>query len=102
MTSNVPAPLFDAPKILEQYLAGKNTKMVAEELGTRPEKLVYWLSKNAEEDWKAAQFLKAIQRKDKADEQIEKAEDLFQLRAGGDDAEVGPVGPGASVPANLW
>lgn len=80
MTANVPAPLFDAKQILDSYLEGKSTDEVAVELGTSREKLVYWLTKNAEEDWKMAQFLKAINLKDKANAQLSSAEDLFQLR----------------------
>ena len=70
---------FDAKAILVRYLEGQRTEDIASTLGTNREKLVYWLVKHAEEDWRGAQFLRAIRRKEEAEDAIDAAKDMLEL-----------------------
>jgi hypothetical protein len=80
MTVNLPAPeWFDPQKILEQVLAGKRTHDIAQELGVTREKLVYQLATKATEEWKAAQLVRDIRRKEEAEDEIDNAQDMLQL-----------------------
>jgi len=75
------APLSKVePKdVLDRYLAGETGPQIAESLGVTKQALSYWLSETAEQEWKAAQFVKAYNRKEEADELIETASNPLDL-----------------------
>lgn len=75
------APLskLNPKDILELYLAGQTSPEIAKGLGVTPQALSYWLLSKAEDDWRAAQLVKAITRKDKADELLERADNPLDL-----------------------
>lgn len=75
------APLskLNPKDILELYLAGQTSPEIAKGLGVTPQALSYWLLSKAEDDWRAAQLVKAITRKDKADEMLETANNALDL-----------------------
>ena len=75
------APLKDAdPKeVLDLYLAEKSTKEIAEGYGVTRSALNQWLLKTVEDDWKQAQVLKALKRKEDAEDAIETAPDALSL-----------------------
>jgi hypothetical protein len=88
MAENVPAttsrqlaPLskVDPKDILERYLAGETGPQIAQSLGVTKQALSFFLISKAEEDWRAAQLVKAIDRKDRADELIETADNALDL-----------------------
>lgn len=75
------APLKDVdPKaVLERYLAGETGPQIAASLGVTKQALSYWLISKGEEDWRAAQLVKAIDRKERADEMLETADNPLDL-----------------------
>lgn len=81
MTENLPAnpSWFDPQKILAQVLEGKRTHDIADELGVSREKLVYFLTTRAPEDWKASQLLRDLKRKEEAEDAIDSAKDALEL-----------------------
>ena len=75
------APLskLDPREILERYLAGETGPQIAQSLGVTKQALSFWLISKGEEDWRAAQLVKAIDRKERADELIETADNALDL-----------------------
>lgn len=69
------APLksVDPQDVLERYLAGETGPQIAQSLGVTKQALSHWLSLKAETEWKQAQFVKAYNRKEEAEEELEKA-----------------------------
>jgi hypothetical protein len=75
------APLksVDPKSVLERYLAEESTHQIAKSLGVTRSGLNYWLLKVAEDEWKSAQVVKALKRKEDAEEAIETAADALTL-----------------------
>lgn len=73
---------LDPKDILERYLNGETSPQIAASYEVTKQALSLWLLSKAEDDWKAAQLVKAIDRKDKADEYIETAKDMLDLTRG--------------------
>jgi transposase-like protein len=77
---NLPVPAwFDPKRIIAEILEGKRTEDIARGLGVSREKLVYHLTTRAPEDWKAAQFLRSLKRKEEAEDEIDAADDMLKL-----------------------
>lgn len=72
----------DPKDILERYLNGESTPQIAASFGVTKQALSLWLITKAENDWKASQLVKAIERKDKAEELIETAATMLDLTRG--------------------
>lgn len=72
----------DPRDILERYLNGESTPQIAASFGVTKQALSLWLITKAENDWKASQLVKAIERKDKAEELIETAATMLDLTRG--------------------
>jgi hypothetical protein len=74
-------PLKDikADHILARYLAEESTKEIAASLGVTRAALNYWLLEYAEKEWKAAQVVKALKRKEQAEDDMETAADPLTL-----------------------
>lgn len=69
-----------SPKtVIERYLAGERTEDIAKTYGVTRQGLGWYLRKHAEEDWKEAQVILAIERKDKAEEGLDSASDVLSL-----------------------
>lgn len=62
---------LDAEAILEQYLSEKTTSHIAKELGVRRKTLVAWLRATNPKRWKEVQVIRALVRKEDADEDLE-------------------------------
>jgi hypothetical protein len=75
------APLknLDPKIVLERYLAEESTQDIAKSLGVTRSGLNYWLLRTAEEEWKNAQVVRAIKRKQDAEEEMDTAADPFTL-----------------------
>ena len=82
MTKNLPAnpEWFDPQKIMAQILEGKRTHDIAQELGVTREKLVYHLTTKAAEEWKTSQLLRDLRRKEEAEDEIDSAKDVLELK----------------------
>lgn len=75
------APLrnVDPKSVLDRYLAGETGPQIAQSLGVTKQALSHWLANVAEAEWKSAQFVKAFNRKEQADELIETASNPLDL-----------------------
>lgn len=78
------APLKAAnPKdVLNRVLNEESTKDIAASYGVTRSALNQWLLANAEEDWKAAQVIRAYKRKEEAEEELDLAQDSLSLARG--------------------
>ena len=68
--------------ILERYIAGATSTEIAKDLGVTRQGLAWWMRKHAEEDWKEAQVIQAVERKEKAESELESATDALSLARG--------------------
>lgn len=66
-------------EILERYLAGETSTQIAETMGVTRAALSFYLLKHAEEQWKDAQVVKAIRRKEDAEVSLDDAKDVFEV-----------------------
>lgn len=75
------APLKDVKpdNVLERYLAGETSPQIAQSLGVTKQALSHWLISNAEGEWKSAQLVKALTRKDEAEELMDSASNPLDL-----------------------
>jgi hypothetical protein len=69
----------DPMDILKRYLSDESTQTIAGSYGVTRQALVQWLLRNAEEPWKEAQVARAIARKEKAEDEMELAQDPLTL-----------------------
>jgi hypothetical protein len=79
MTQFVAKIKADPKDILDRYLKGETSTQIAETLNVTRAGLSYWLLKNAEEQWKDAQVVKAIRRKEDAEIALDEAKDVFEV-----------------------
>lgn len=81
LPQDLPVPeWFDAQAILAQLVEGKRTEDIAACLDVSREKLVYFLRTRAPEDWKEAQVIRSIRRKEEAEDEIDTAGDMLELQ----------------------
>ena len=75
------APLKDIdPKhVLDRYLGEETGPQIAKSLGVTRAALSLFMLKHAEEQWKDAQLVKAIQRKEQAEELMDRADNALDL-----------------------
>ena len=75
------APLakIDPKHVINRYLAGESTTEIAQSLGVTRTGLNFWLLKHAEADWKESQIIKAIGRKESAEDEMDGAQDTLSL-----------------------
>ena len=74
-----PLKKVKAETILARYLAEESTAEIAKSLGVTRSALNYWLLEHAEREWKSAQIVKALKRKEEAEDEMEKAADALVL-----------------------
>lgn len=60
-------------------MGGETTTQIADSLGVTRQGLGWWLRKHAEEDWRQAQIILAIERKEKAEDDLASAADALSL-----------------------
>ncbi len=75
------APLKDLdPKdVLQRFLAEETGAQIAQSLGVTRAALSYFMLKHAEQEWKDAQVTKAIIRKEKAEDLMDRADNALDL-----------------------
>jgi hypothetical protein len=79
--SSLPVPAwFNSKAVIAEFLEGKRTEEIAVGFGVTREKLVYFLTKHSPEDWKEAQVIRAIKRKEEGEQEMDDAGDMLQLR----------------------
>ena len=69
----------DINQILTRYLNGETSTQIAKSLNCTRQGLGYFLRENAEEDWKNAQVIQAIERKEQAEDELGNAIDSLSL-----------------------
>jgi len=69
-------------EVLQRYLAEETTTQIAKSFGVTRSGLNYWLLKVAETEWKDAQMLKALRRKEEAEDELDTATDALTLARG--------------------
>jgi len=77
-------PLKDVdPKdILDRYLGEENSTQIVKSLGVTKAALSYFMLKHAEDQWKDAQLVKALIRKEAAETKLETADNSLDLARG--------------------
>jgi hypothetical protein len=75
------APLksIDPQLVLDRYLAGETGPEIAQSLGVTKQALSHWMIEKAEKEWKSAQVVKALQRKDQAETLMDSASNPLDL-----------------------
>ena len=70
---------LNAKEVLEQFLTETTTSHIAQKYGISRKALVSWLREVEPKAWKEAQVLRALCRKEDADDNMESACDAFSL-----------------------
>src|SRR5258708_1215625 len=70
---------LEPAQVLDRYLTEQTTSQIAAEFGVTRKSLVAWLRQTVPDEWKRVQVIRALARKDDADEQIESACDPLSL-----------------------
>ena len=65
--------------VLERYLTEETTSQIAASYGTSRKTLVRWLTEQRPKEWKQVQVIRALCRKEDADEGMETASDALSL-----------------------
>ena len=75
------APLknLDPKEVLNRYLAEETTDEIAKAYGVTRAALSYFMLKHAESEWRDAQLTKALQRKERAEDLMDKADNALDL-----------------------
>lgn len=66
-------------EVLQRYLTEQTTSQIAASYGVKRKSLIAWLRKVAPEEWKAVQLIRAHDRKEIGNEQLEEAIDALSL-----------------------
>ena len=69
----------DPQVVLARYIGEERTQDIAQSYGVSRVALNTWLRKVAEEEWKDAQVARGIERKEKAEDALDAATDMFQV-----------------------
>ena len=70
---------LDAQHVLKRYMGGETTTEIAQDYGVTRQGLGWWLRKHCEDDWKDAQIILAVERKEKAEDDLASASDALSL-----------------------
>ena len=75
------APLknVQAADVLQRYLAEETTTQIAQSYGVTRAALNFFLLEHAEKEWKQAQVVRALKRKEEAEDEMDKASDPLTL-----------------------
>lgn len=74
-----PLKAADPKDVLNRVLNEQSTKDIAASLGVTRSALNQWLLTVAEDDWKAAQVIRAHKRKEEAEDELDTATDALSL-----------------------
>ncbi len=74
-----PLKAADPKDVLNRILSEQSTKDIAASFGVTRSALNQWLLTVAEEDWKAAQVIRAYKRKEEAEDELDTATDALSL-----------------------
>jgi ribosome biogenesis GTPase A len=72
----------DPRDILDRYLKEETSTQIAASYGVTKSALSFFMLKHAEEQWKEAQVIKALTRKENAERQLEEADNALDLARG--------------------
>ena len=72
-------PDLSPDTVLERYLTEETTSQIAHSYGTSRKTLVRWLVDQRPKEWKQVQIIRALCRKESADEDMEGASDALSL-----------------------
>ena len=72
-------PGLDPKDVLQRYMTEQTTSQIAASYGVTRKSLVAWLRQTAPHEWKAVQLIRAHDRKEIGNEQLEGAEDALSL-----------------------
>jgi hypothetical protein len=70
---------IDVQDVIGRYLNGESSVQIATGYGVTRQGLAFHLRKHAEDDWREAQIVQAIERKELAQDGIDTAEDALSL-----------------------
>ena len=70
---------LNAQDVLARYMQGETTTQIADSLDVTRQGLGYWLRQHAQEDWREAQIILAVERKEKAEDDLDAANDALSL-----------------------
>lgn len=70
---------LDHKEVLARYLSEDTTSQIAQSFGVTRKSLVAWLRQVAPKEWKQVQVIRAHDRKEQGNEEIEGAEDALSL-----------------------
>jgi hypothetical protein len=74
-----PLKTVDPKDILERYLAEESSDKIAASYGVTRAALSLFMLRNAESEWKDAQLTKALARKERAEDLMDKADNALDL-----------------------
>ena len=74
-----PLKNVDPKDVLDRYLAEETSTQIAQSLGVTRAALSYWLLRHAEAQWKDAQVVKALKRKEDAETALEGAATVIDI-----------------------
>jgi hypothetical protein len=74
-----PLKNIDPKDVLARYLAEETSTEIAKSLGVTKSALSYWLLHKAETEWRSAQVVKALKRKEDAELALESAPNALDL-----------------------
>jgi transposase len=77
-TWQIPAGL-NPDEVLQEYLAAHKTSQIAKQYGLSRKALVRWLRQERPKEWKQVQIIRALTKKEDADEGIQDANDALSL-----------------------
>src|SRR6185436_1342885 len=72
-------PDLDPKEVIELYMTESTTSRIAERYGVSRKALTKWLRLTVPKEWKQAQIIRALARKEDADEGLEDAVDALSL-----------------------
>lgn len=74
-----PGKWFDAKAILDRILGGERVEDIARGFGVKRRTLNFMLLKHAPEDWREAQVMRAIERKEDAEDALDASQNLLDF-----------------------
>lgn len=72
-------PDLDPKEVLQRYLTEETTSQIAQSYGVSRKSMTAWLRKVAIEEWRAVQVIRAHDKKDEGNDQLEGAQDALSL-----------------------
>ena len=70
---------FSTQDVIKRLIAGESTKDIAASAGVTRQGLAWWMRRRSEEDWRQALIVRALERKEQADEDLDAARDPLGL-----------------------